>query len=193
MQFEVQTGAPLEYSGPCLVVPVWQGENLSGVAAELDAQLDGLIAGIIAEDGYKGSNGDTRVLHTTNSKASRIVLVGLGKRNKFSATGLRKAMAKAARAVRSIKRDSFAIALPQHDVLDAEQTAVAVVEGVTLGLHLFNDFKTDEDTKSLTEIQHVTLFASDTEAARRAIEYAQITTAANLCARHLVNLPSNKK
>jgi len=192
MQFEVQAGAALEYSGPCLVVPVWQGEALSGAAGEIDGRADGLIAGIIADDGFKGSSGDTRVLYNVGN-AGRLVLLGLGKREKFSGFSLRKAAAKAARVVRSIKRDSFAIALPRHEALDAEALAAAVVEGTTLGLHLFNDFKTDEETKNLTEIGQVTLLTSDVEAATRGVEYAKIVAAANLRARHLVNLPSNKK
>jgi leucyl aminopeptidase len=117
----------------------------------------------------------------------------LGKREKFSVNSLAKAAAKAARAVRSIKRDSFAIVVPDHEALHVEEMATAIAEGTVLGLHLFNDFKTDEDTKTLTTIGTVTLFASDTEAATRGAEYAQITTAANLRARHWVNLPSNRK
>ncbi len=195
MNFEVQISDALELATPCLVVPVFQGEAFSDVAAQLDEKLGGLLSSIREEDGFKGTVGETKVLYTTQLAAPRVLLVGLGKREKFSSIKLRNAVARAARAVRSIKRNSFAIVLPQTS-LQAGETAQTVVEGISLGLHIFNDFKTDEETKNLTQIENVTLLAADadsSEALQSGITMGEITVEANLRARALVNLPSNKK
>ncbi|HEX8833826.1 MAG TPA: leucyl aminopeptidase [Abditibacteriaceae bacterium] len=197
MNFDVQSGAPLELSTQCLVVPVFQNEELSGVAAELDTRLDGLVREVKNDDGFKGACGETRVLYTNGKIASsRVILVGLGKREKISATTIRKAAAKAARGVRALKRDSFAFVVPDGIGETSESLAVALAEGIVLGLHIFDDFKTDAESKARTVINNVTLLVDsgeERENVARGVEYAQITTAANLRTRHLVNTPSNLK
>ena len=191
MQIDVQSAAPLEFETPCLVVPVWQDAELSDVAAELDKQLDGLVKSIMTEDGFKAKAGETRVLHTPGQAAPRVVLLGLGKRNKVSAESLRKAAAKGARAVRGIKRESFAIVVPNLKTIKLEEAAAAVTEGIVLGLHIYNDLKTDKDKP--TEIARATILTNSAKAAQRGVAQAQLNATANLCARALVNLPSNLK
>jgi leucyl aminopeptidase len=120
-----------------------------------------------------------------------VVLLGLGKRNKVSAESLRKAAAKAARVVRGIKRESFAFALPGLKNIKPEEAAAAVTEGIVLGLHVYNDLKTDKDKP--TEIVQATLLSHSAKAAQRGVAQAQLYAKANLRARSLVNLPSNLK
>jgi len=191
MRIDVQSAAPLDFETLCLVVPVWQDAGLSDVAAELNRQLDGLVKSIVAEDGFKAGGGETRVLHTPGKAAPRVVLVGLGKRNKVSVESLRKAAAKAARAVRGIKRESFALALPNLKTIKPEEAAAAITEGIILGLHVYNDLKTDKDKP--TTIAQATLLSNSVKAAQRGVDQAQLYATANLRARALVNLPSNLK
>ncbi|MBV9865577.1 MAG: leucyl aminopeptidase [Abitibacteriaceae bacterium] len=194
MQIDVQATAPLRVSTPCLVIPIWQDTKLSGPAANLDKKLNRLISGVIAEDGYKGTVGETRVLYTQDTiPAPRVILMGIGKQAKMSTTKLRHAVAKAARGVRAIKRESFALAVPAVAGIEPEQAAIAVTEGILLGLHVFNDFKTDEDSKGQTKITGATLLVEDVAAARRGVAYGQLTATANIRARGWVNLPSNLK
>ncbi len=197
MNIQVENAAPFEYSIPCLVVPVFQGA-LGGIAGELDAKLNGLVGEVMGEDGFKGKTGETFVL-TTNAQidAKRVVLVGLGKAEKLSAASLRIASAKAARRVRELKKSSFAVALPVLPTAAVDVTkeivAASFVDGILLGLHRFDDFKTDEDTQSSTRIESVTLLSPDAETLKGEILWAQIGANANMRARHWVNLPSNKK
>ena len=195
MQIEVSTLAPQALETPCLIVPIWQDEPLEGVAAEIDLNMDGLIGQFIA-DGFKGSAGEVHMVYNAPKlQAERAILVGLGKREKFSTKNLHKAISRAARAARGIKRDGLATVVPQSRLLKAEETAVAIVEGVLLGLHQFNDFKTDAESQALTTIQNLVLLtdAKNEKATQRGVKYGQITADANLRARHWVNLPSNKK
>lgn len=194
MLIDVQSGAPLQFTTPCLVVPVWQGEELSSVAAEVDAKLDGLVSAVLADDGYKGSTGESRVLYTQGTlAAARVVLLGLGKRGKFTHRTLRHAAARAARAVRGLKRTSFALAVPTETGLDAEAAGAALAEGIILGLHVFNDFKTDPDVKNLTQLDSATLLTGDAEPYARGTARGIHAAEANLVARALVNRPSNLK
>ena len=191
MKFEIDGAAASEIKTSCLIVPFFQGEELADTAAQLNEKLDGLIAQIMAEDGFKGAVGDTRVLYTQGSVAtSRVLLLGLGKREKFDLNKWRKAVSKAMRAVRSLKKTKAALALPNGDWSSQELTGGAV-EAAILGLHVYNDFKTDEESKSLTPLESLTILTNDDSS--EAIRRAEIIAKANLRARAWVNAPSNTK
>ncbi|MDF2439632.1 MAG: leucyl aminopeptidase [Abditibacteriota bacterium] len=196
MNFEVQFVAPSEFETPCLIVPIWQGEEFNEIASAIDEKLGGLIQSVRDEDGFKAANGEVKVLYTPSAlPAARVLLLGLGKRDKWSSIKLRHAAARAARAARSIKREEFAFIVPQS-TLEAPESAQAITEGILLGLHIFNDFKTDEETKSLTQLQNVTLLASDQstlDAVQAGIQSGQLAAEATLRARAWVNMPSNRK
>ena len=137
MQIEVRSGAPLGFNTSCLVVPLWQGEKLDGVAQKLNKSLGGLVQEAIEQDGFKGSAGETRVLYSSEKiGAPRVILLGLGKREKFHLQSLLKAAAKAARGVRALKRGDFALVVPTFENFDAREVATAVTGGITLGLHV---------------------------------------------------------
>jgi len=195
MQFEVSTASPLEFSTPVLIVPVWQGGPREGFFAELNEALGGLVTRILEEDGFKAGAGDTRTIYTPASLAAgRVILAGLGKPEKFSLIVWRRAAAKAARAARSLNKTSFAFVLPEVSGIGAEAIAAGAAEGIGLGLHLFNDFKTVGDRP--VSVESATLLAPEsagTDALRAAVELAGIGIAANLRARALVNLPANLK
>lgn len=192
MNFSVSSSPTLDFATPCLVLPVWSGEKPAGAVAQLDHRLGGLITEVIEADGYKASLGDTRLLYTGDTLAApRVLLLGLGKREKFSLAALRKASLKAARAVRQLKKEAFAISLPEAEAT-AEELALAVAEGIVLGLHVYDDLKSGDDKFAVAA---TTLLVSpeQTEAVQKGVDLAQILTEANLRARALVNRPSNLK
>ena len=199
MNIAVQNTAPFEYSTSCLVVPIYQSETLADEVAQLDEKLGGIIAETMREDGFKGKVGETFVLRTNGQITARqLVLVGAGKPEKLDAAAIRKAAAKAARQVRALKKTDFAIAIPRLADPNAPHltpavVGAAVVDGIVLGLHRFDDFKTDEDSRSSTQIENVTILSPDADAMLGEVQWAQVTAEANLRARLWVNLPSNKK
>ncbi len=195
MKIEVVASSPQSVETSCLILGLWQSEPLDGVAAAIDAKMDGLISQFIA-DGFKAAGGEVRMVYRAPEvTAERVILVGLGKREKFNATQLRKSAARAARAARGIKRETLAFMLPQNEALSTPDAASAAVEGVILGLHVFNDFKTDDESKNLTQVSKLVLLTDEKSesAAKEGAHYGQIAAEANVRARHWVNLPSNKK
>ncbi|BCM90755.1 cytosol aminopeptidase [Abditibacteriota bacterium] len=192
MNFSVSLVAPLELQTPCLVLPVWSEDALPAAATAYDEKLGGLLAEIVASDGFSAGVGETRVVYASGENAPRLVLLGLGKRDNFSLDRFRKALVKAARAVRAIKKSSFALALPSVDTAGLEPLVQSAAEAIELGLMQFNDFKRGEHF----EIEAVTLLldaSADADAAQTAIERAGVLCRANARARALVNQPSNIK
>ena len=183
MNILASPSSALDFSTPCLLVPIWSDAPLSGFAADLNESLDGLISDISENDGFKAKVGDTRTLYTSGKAAARVVLFGLGQQDKFTDEHLRKSLSKAARVARGLKKSQIAVAL-------GDLNAQAATEALILGLARFTEFKEDKDAM---EIETVTLLVSDAATASAAIERGQIIAAATLKCRHLVNLPSNRK
>ncbi|HEX8464092.1 MAG TPA: leucyl aminopeptidase [Abditibacterium sp.] len=191
MNIAVASAAPLEFSSSCLVLPLFPDESLSPLAAQLNQDLDGLIAEIIADDGFKAKVGESRVLYHPTGAAKRVLLVGLGKRAKFSADALRRAASKSGKTARSLQKADLAFVLPVFDTLSTEQAALAVAEGLELGAHQFDDFKTGEKPAPVEAA--TILVESELESAQKGVDLAAIFSNANLRCRALVNLPSNIK
>ncbi len=191
MKISLSLAAPLEVSTPCLLLPIWSDEPLTGVGTALDVQLGGLLAEVVAQDGFKAGVGESRVVHTRGQSAARLVLLGIGKREEFSLDRFRKALVKGARAVRALKKAEFALALPP---VESDKVALvgAATEAIELGLMQFTDFKKGEHFA----VESATILlpeGADEGAAQAALERAQTMSRANARARALVNQPSNLK
>lgn len=192
MNFSVSLAAPLELQTPCLVLPVWSEDALPEAAAAFDEKLGGLLSQIVASDGFAAGVGETCVVYAGGDNTSRLLLLGLGKRDGFSLDRFRKALVKGARAVRSLKKSSFAIALPSTDTAALEPLVQNAAEAIELGLMQFNDFKKGEHF-SVESATFLLGEGADEAAAQTALEKAAALCRANARARALVNMPSNLK
>jgi len=192
VQFSLSFSRPLDLRASCLVLPVWSDEALSGIAAEFDSQLEGLLSEIVASDGFKAGLGDTRIVHTPKGNTSRLLLLGMGKRAQFSLDRFRKSLVQGARSVRSLKKSDFALALPDGSGIENAALVRAAAEAIELGLLEFNDFQKGEHFS----VESATILlsqADDSPALQNALNRAKILSAANARARHLVNTPPNLK
>jgi leucyl aminopeptidase len=191
MKILASSAAPLQLATPLLILPVFADESLSGAAAQLNTELEGLLAESFDEDGFKAAVGDTRLIMTPAGSAKRVLLLGLGKKDKFSTEKLRKAASKVIKGAKSLKKAEIAFVLPALEEISVESAALAVAEGLELGSHVFDDYKTDE--KSAPVESALILVEAEVDDAQRGIDLAAILCAANLRCRALVNLPSNIK
>ena len=93
---------------PCdvLIVNLFEGVKTPGGgtgAVDIDIALDGLIKKIIKEDDFKGKVGTTLVIRTCGEiKAKKVIVVGLGEKEKFDLNTIRKV---SAAAIRCAKRE----------------------------------------------------------------------------------------
>ena len=175
---------------PCLVLPIWQDESLSASAASINDALNGMLDAAIQEDGFDAKSGSTKVLFTASAiAAQRVILLGIGKRDKFSESAFTLAAAKAARAARQIKREALALVLP--DAISVSALSNAAAQGALMGLHVYTDFLS-EDAKPAA-VNQITILSDNTDEAKSGIAEGQLIAEANLRVRHLVDTPSNLK
>ncbi|HVR87885.1 MAG TPA: leucyl aminopeptidase, partial [Planctomycetota bacterium] len=138
-------------------------------------ELDGL------KDAAKANNfwGRERDLLVTYQGKRRLIVAGLGKKDKFNTEKLRRAAASAGQRVRSLDLTEVSVQVPAGD--RAENTQ-AVVEGIALALYEYKRFKS-RNNKPL-KLQTVRV-EGDENAVRRGEIYARATC----LTRDLVNDP----
>jgi leucyl aminopeptidase len=176
MQITTDKSPALEFAADALIVPLFEGvkETRFGAGDLVDS---GEVAGKPLE---------LTILHHVNGvAATRVVLAGAGKKEKFTSGDLRKLVAAAVRLLRgkSVKKVAFE---PDADHSGPEFICAAV-EGAVLGNFEPDRLKTVDPKKSLDQFTVV----SSADGAPEAAERGRIMAEAQNFTRNLVNEPAN--
>jgi leucyl aminopeptidase len=118
---------------------------------ELNKELSGAIKKVFESKEFEGKLNQTAVLHTVSSLgADRIILAGLGEKEKITDDSYRQAAGTLSRliAVKKSQKLAFFFGAGENDI-----KASAVTEGFYLGQYSMQDYKTGSDDKNgITEI-----------------------------------------
>ena len=176
MQITIERKPLDQVEADALIVPVFEGRKDARFGAE-DLFASGEIAGKPLEL--------TLVHHPPGVRATRVLLCGAGKADKFDAPGARRLSGAAVRFLKSksVKKVAF--------VLDSEfagdDFASAAVEGAVLGNFEPDRYKTGDDKKSLDTF----IVAGDTPGLEQAVERGKVLAESQNFAREMVNEPAN--
>lgn len=182
-----------EVSADYLIVGLWEDEPLSGETALLDARLGGVLARLRQVGDIGGKAGElTHLLDRTGTATERILVVGLGKRDRADRIALTEAAATATRAVTGKQRQRIAFALPEEvNGLGGEEIALAVGVGMMQGCYGPGVRKSAPERFTPKELGLAAPPSAPTEPIRQAARRAEIEGRAVALARELVNLPPN--
>src|SRR5947207_2877779 len=184
MQIALEAKPLDQVEADALIVPVFEGAKETRFGAG-DLWEAGEIGGKPLEH--------TLLHHVPGIRATRVLLAGAGKAEKFDSSGLRKLAGAAVRYLKSKSVKKIALALPaEHSSPDF---ASAAVEGAILGDFEPDRFKSDSDN-SLKPVDAFTVVASlpNQAAATRldgAVARGRILAEAQNFSRDLVNQPAN--
>src|SRR5260370_813754 len=132
MELTAQFTALAKVEADWLVIGVWQEEPPVGALADLDGRLDGALTRLIKAGDITGKAKEiTTLLDKKGIAAQRILVVGLGKRDKVERAELLAAISTAARAITGKATKRIALALPEN-VPGLGWEEVAVLTGVGL-------------------------------------------------------------
>ena len=182
---------------PALVVNLFDGvKKPGGATGAVDKALDGAISQFIKDGEIKGKKGETTLIHTFGKiPASRVIVLGLGKRESFTANTLREVTAASSRYLRRLGVTKAATIAHGAGIggLDPLECGQAIGEGAILGLYRFKTYLTkgEDDQSELTELQIVEKTAKNASLLRKGIEKGRILAEAVLLARDMVNEPPN--
>ncbi|MGH7199691.1 MAG: leucyl aminopeptidase [Planctomycetaceae bacterium] len=187
MQME-STRRPLtEVEADWLIVGVFESEGFSGPAAKLDEALGGLLGRLRSAGDLTGKLAETLpVREVTGIAARRLLLVGLGRPQDFTAAALERALMTATRQASERKDRDVAIAMPEIHAMPlvrcAELAATAAIVG-SVGQGLY------QREPARFPFQNVTIVSSSGEEAElaRAVERGRILGEAVNLTRELVN------
>ncbi len=143
---------------------------------------------VIRSGEVSGKSLETTLLHHPKLKAKRLLLIGGGNANKFTASDLRKVAGTAARFLKPKGVRSFAFVAP--DGVAGEEAVKAIVEGALVGNFDPDTYKSDRKDQ---QIDALTVVASGDQAAlQKAMDAGRIIGESQNFTRELVNEPSNR-
>jgi leucyl aminopeptidase len=190
MELTIDTQPFTSVAAEALITYVFENEEkVEGVLAEVDAAAGGRIRELTASGECTGKFLETTLLHSPPGiAAQRLLLVGLGKPDKFTNRELWRATGAALRFLkaRSVRRMAV---LAREQTCDAA-AAQAVVEGLIASDFESDVYKTKKENGKTVESASLVGWPADAAEKGRAL--GQITAGAQNFARSLVNEPSNK-
>jgi leucyl aminopeptidase len=189
MKITLDSQAAAAIETQALVTYVFEEDDpISGRVAELDKSVGGLLLRLAKGGELTGKSLEMTLLHApAGLKAERLLLVGAGKKEKFSQAELRKLAGAALRFLkpRGVKRLAF---LARE--ADANSGAAqAVSEGLLLADFEGDKYKTDKKADAPVESAALVGWATGAE---QGIDRGRIIAEGQNLARELANEPSNK-
>lgn len=193
MEIKVLNAELKEQTCDVLVVGIWEKtDTLSGVIASVDEALGDLITNfVINKDKFEGKFNTTYLLQTYGKiPANKVLIVGLGEKEKFTPNKLREISAKIVNKVSGIKAKKVCIDLGKLQ-FDAFLSGQVVAEGALIGEYSFDKYKSKkEDNKKIEEF---TLVEKDSEKLvklKNGVEKGEKIADAMTFARDLANEPA---
>jgi leucyl aminopeptidase len=194
----VESGDLARAPADAVVVNLFEGvTSPGGGTGALDKALDGQISACIADGAIKGKAGELTTIFTFGRiPARRVVVAGLGKREKFDINAVRTVAANVARALRHAGVERAATIVHGAGIagLEPEACAQAIAEGTVMGLYRFHRYKRMEENENGRELRELVLMEHDPQklpALEQGVQRGVILAeAANFC-RDMANEPSN--
>jgi leucyl aminopeptidase len=181
-----------------IVVTLFDGVTApTGATGAVDKALDGAIAELIADKEITGKQNQIAMIHTLGKMPTkRVIILGLGRREKFDVNVVRDVSGAVARYLRRIGVTHAATVAHGTGIggLDASASAQAMAEGTALGLYTFNQYRTnrtDEPDHELESLEIVEQDSARISALQTGLEKGLLLAEAVGIARGLVNEPAN--
>jgi len=161
----------------------------------LDVKLDGAIARLKKIGDFKAAAGSSVFLYTHGKiAAERLLLIGLGEKQKATTDTIRQAAAKAAFEAVSVKAKSLAIFRHNEFAkIDLEKLGQAIAEGIHFGGYRYDEFVTQQENgrSNFLSVLIVDENQKNISKLSKGIKIGQIIGKAQNFARTLANRPGN--
>lgn len=141
MKVRIERLSLVDFKCDLLAVNLFEGEKQpAGATAAADKALKGLISRLIREGSIDGKLGKTTLIHChAGLAADKLVVVGLGKKDKLDLEAIRTAASAVIKQAREVKAKRVASIVHGSGCgcLPPAESAKAVIEGSVLGVYKF--------------------------------------------------------
>jgi leucyl aminopeptidase len=196
LEVKVVSGDIAKIKVGAAIVNLFEGvQHPGGATGAVDQALGGAITRLIAEGEIKGKLNEITLVHTLGKmEPERVVVLGLGKQEKFTLDSIRAAMAEASKFLRKLGVKQAATIVHGAGIggMEAEKAAQALTEGSILGLYTFRKHITREPEHG--EIEELLIAERDGSkhaALEQGVRHGRILAEATNCARDMINEPAN--
>jgi len=168
------------------VIGRFEGDEIGEPVKRVDEALGGALSRISQEEKFSGELGKSVMINTLGKiGADRVLLVGLGKKSRFSSDVLRKVGILTAKRTKAFS-GNIAFSL---EINGQKGNASALIEGLILGSYEFDKYKTNN--KKENGIRSVEFLSSGIgeKTFKEELELAKLISEATNFARDLVNEP----
>jgi leucyl aminopeptidase len=193
MQIKLETKPFAGVESDALVTYLFEdGEPVSGRVAEVDAAAGGLLKKLVASGEITGKMLEFTLVHAPSGlKASRLLLVGVGKREAFCGATLRKVAGAALRYLKARSVKNFAFLVRESGA--TADAAQALTEGFITANFETDKYKTEKKNGKETDAVALVGFQeAEKTAGEKGLAAGRIIAEAQNFTRDLVNEPSNK-
>lgn len=173
-----------------LVIGVFENEHDFSQSKELDPLVFASIKETLENKEFRGTFGSSILVYTLGrGPMKKIMLLGLGKREKFTDESARICAGKSAQKAKELDAKEFSML--QFSNLD-EGLVEAMTEGVALALYSFDKYKASNNKELSAKIDEATiLINSDSPKFQSIADRANLVVEAVNFARDIANLPPN--
>ncbi|MCH2567796.1 MAG: leucyl aminopeptidase [Pseudomonadales bacterium] len=195
MQFRTFTGNPVTSRAHCVVVGVYDKNNLSPSAERLDKTSRGTIKKVLARGDISGAVGQTLLLQDLRGiQAPRVLLVGLGKPRDLDTPRFLSVLNSASQALAKTQTKQALVCLLEAEVTDRSLawTSQRLVEQFLESAYRFTEMKGKPPVSknSLTRID-LLVDRDDTEDVKEAIRLGKAVATGVTAHKNISNLPGN--
>jgi leucyl aminopeptidase len=193
MAFEsvVVRAAPVGYETPLLAILLPRG-GVPASLASLDRSLSGALSRLLTSGDFSGKRDETALLYP-EGRTQRLLLIGLGKPEEVTGSGIRRAAAIVAKRARSVGVSKAAILVPVEARASTSPTDVGqmVAEGLAQGIWQFIEMKRPSDDKKPVPERIEILGADEADKLEKGHRLGAAIGAGQTLARGIQVLPGN--
>jgi len=167
-------------SSDLLILPFWETKGKAKLACAMKG-FESLYGFPVSQKDFQGKEKETLLLYKKNNKEMRVLLLGLGSKDKVHAESIRQSYAEALKICHKKGLVHIALAIPECSV----SAALSAIEGILLTNYTFNRFKTSSP-EEIVLTKRVDLLGIDQAALEECREAQTIISSVNFV-RDLVN------
>jgi len=196
VRFDIPERRAIQLRADCLAIGLHEDQALAGTALAVDQATRGALTRLRDAGDLPVRAGETQMLAApAGIAATRLLVVGLGKRRDFRQRGWRKAVAAALGAVLKTRCAQLLLAIdqPENEAVGPYYLGRAVADLCGTALYRINDLKTGPKPPrpQLRRVGVAGVAARDRAAALRGLTHGEAIGAGQDLLRNLGNLPGN--
>jgi leucyl aminopeptidase len=135
-----------------------------------------------------GRFGKISVISTVDKKIQRILLAGLGKKEKITNDTIRFVSGKIAQKAKELKLKRFSIIVPPSFIVESSSSVSQIVEGCKISSYKFEKYKLEKEDAS----PDFTIITNKSKDILKAIKTAETVSDGVIYAKNIANLPPNE-